>query len=207
MRASRRFSTSRGIYPSGVNFFASDMVKPFATLLSFGILQAFHSVNYMLRVRYFTGFPFGIFRTRKHLQGRCFARQAESPAMPATRSRTVIPDGGIRAFKRRQVKASTTAATMPTDAEGNAGEISHAPATFRPMPRARGGERHPMRQSHPRQITLRPQSVRLMTKRRQPATLRYHRLIRSIWKGTDGAVVHCRGRCLLAGKSCAYAQT
>ena len=47
--------------------------------------------------------------------------------MPATRSRTVIPDGGIRAFKRRQVKASTTAATMPTDAEGNAGEISHAP--------------------------------------------------------------------------------
>ena len=138
MRASRRFSTSRGIYPSGVNCFASDMVKPFATLLSFGILQAFHSVNYMLRIRYFTGFPFGIFRTRKHLQGQCFARQAESPAMPTTRSRTVIPDGGIRAFKRRQVKASATAATMPTDAEGNAGEISHAPATLRPMPRANG---------------------------------------------------------------------
>ncbi len=205
MRASRRFSTSRGIYPSGVNFFASDMVKPFATLLSFGILQAFHSVNYMLRVRYFTGFPFGIFRTRKHLQGRCFARQAESPAMPATRSRTVIPDGGIRAFKRRQGKHNRgdDADRRRRKRGRNLARPRHVPANAA----SERGERHPMRQSHPRQITLRPQSVRLMTKRRQPATLRYHRLIRSIWKGTDGAVVHCRGRCLPTGESCAHAQT
>ena len=35
--------------------------------------------------------------------------------------------------------------------------------------------------------------------------LRYHRLIRSIWKGTDGAFAHCRRRCLAAGESCAHA--
>lgn len=90
------------------------MVKPFATLLSFGILQAFHSVNYMLRIRYFTGFPFGIFRTRKHLQGQCFARQAESPAMPTTRSRTVIPDGIVRERESESTPIPLTPFTPPS---------------------------------------------------------------------------------------------